>query len=440
MTAPASTPLPGSLDRAARPRPSRAELARAALWLGLTGFGGGLSVLAQIHQAVVVRHRWLTDREFANTATVAQMLPGGAAANALAYTGLRFFGTSGAVLAYGAFILPGAVLVTALAWGYVRFGAAAPALVVLDGMNAAIVGVVAAITLQMVRTGVSRAWQMGVAAGALLLAIGGGASAGEVAALGIGAGLVFDLGTKRARLLRMRRTPRRPSPPIALPDEGAPLDRVSAERAPPGLDEAELSGPAQPGAPTRLPAAFLGGGAAAPIAATALLGLALLFFRAGLGAYGGGFAIIPHLRETVLDHGWITSRQFADAVAIAKLTPGPVLLLATFVGFLVHGFSGALVATLATFAGPLLLVIGIGTWLVRVRSRRPVRAALRGLTPAVVGLMAAAAIALGGGLAGPPEIAIAAAATLTLVRFRVNPVLIMLLGGLARVLLRAAGI
>jgi len=95
------------------------------------------------------------------------MLPGGAAANALAYTGLRFFGITGAVAAYGAFIAPGAILVTGLAAAYVHLGASPRLEPLLAGLNAAVVGIVASITLQMVRTGVSRVWQMGVAAVAL---------------------------------------------------------------------------------------------------------------------------------------------------------------------------------------------------------------------------------------------------------------------------------
>jgi chromate transporter len=114
--------------------------------------------------------------------------------------------------------------------------------------------------------------------------------------------------------------------------------------------------------------------------------------------------------------------------------------MATFIGYLIHGPLGALVATLAIFSGPLVLVVAVGGWLARVRSRRPIRAALRGLTPAVVGLMCAAALTLGQSLEGTPELAIAAASLLTLVRFRVNPVWIMLLGGVARLGLHVVGI
>jgi chromate transporter len=383
-----------------------------------------VSVLGVMRDLVVLRRRWLTEREFVTTATVSQMLPGGAAANALAFTGLRFFGVKGAVAAYAAFIAPGAALVTLLAAAYVHLGASPRLGPLLAGLSAAVVGVVASITLQMAATGISRFWQMGVAAVALLFALGGGASAGEVSALGIASGLVLDLGTKRMRLERLRRRGRKPPPRVALPDEGAPYPRPP-ERGPDALSVALVG---IPGSLTSL--GTLG----------ALAAMALLFVRAGLGAYGGGFAIIPHLQATVLAEHWLTPRQFSDAVAIGKLTPGPVLLMATFIGYVVHGVAGALVATIAVFSGPIVLLVAVGGWLARVRSRRPVRAALRGLTPAVVGLMAAAAITLGRSLVGPPDVAIAVGALLTLSRFRVNPVIVMAIGGVARAALHLAGI
>src|SRR3954468_19396046 len=158
--APAHVPVPAS----GRRRPDLDELFRSALFLGVIGFGGGLSVLANIESHVVTRKRWLTDKEFSNAVTVSQMLPGGAAANAIAYIGLRFGGWRGALLAYGGFCLPGLIAVLLLGWGYTRFGTTPNADVVLGGFNAAVVGIIASITLKMVRTSVSRLWQMGVSA------------------------------------------------------------------------------------------------------------------------------------------------------------------------------------------------------------------------------------------------------------------------------------
>ncbi|HUK66439.1 MAG TPA: chromate efflux transporter [Anaeromyxobacteraceae bacterium] len=400
------------------------EILRSTLWLGLVGFGGGVSVLGLIGHLAVERRRWLTEREFTNTATIAQMLPGGAAANALAHIGLRLRGLPGAIAAYTGFILPGALMILALAWAYVRFGVAPSAEVVLSGLNAAVVGIVAALTLRMVRAGVGRLWQMGVAFAALLLSLEGGAGSGEIALLGVFAGLVVDLLQKRARLARLRRAPRAPSPPVALPDEGEPLKRLGAERDddPPSL-------------PAAWPVGLVG-----QVGAGSLLALGLLFFRTGLGAYGGGFAIVPSLHAAAVTGGWISERQFASAVAVGKLTPGPVLLMATFIGYVAHGLAGALVATFTIFAAPFGLVVSLGSWLLRMRSRRVVRAALRGLTPAVVGLMAAAAVTLGTSMRGPADVAVSVVTLLTLSRFATNPVAVLLVAGVARYLLSLGGV
>ena len=425
-----------------RERPSRRDLFTTALWLGCVGFGGGISVLSQIDGEVVKKRGWLTPREFSNTVTVSQMLPGGAAANALAYIGMRFGGWAGALAGYVGFVLPGVLAVGVLSWVYARYGTVPSADRLLAGFNAAVVGIICAITLKMVRTGVSQLWQMGVAAGALLLSAVGSASPAEVVLLAICSGLAVDLGARRA-LARARGLVGRRAP-VALPEEGAPLEPPKREERP---SPSSPSAPAATETTTTLHLPVLVGTLGVLMAVVQATGLdakliemAVMYFRTGLGAYGGGFAIIPHLRQMVHAHNWITDRQFADAVAIGKVTPGPVLLMATFIGYLQHGWLGASVATVAIFSGPFALVGLLGTWLDRVRSRRWVRAALRGLTPAVVGLMAAAAITLGGSFDAKLEVGIAAATALTAVRFDVNPVWLLVLGGVARLGLSFAGL
>ena len=424
-----------------RPRPSLAEYFRASLFLGLVGFGGGLSVLASIRTSVVTRKRWLTEKEFGNTITVAQMLPGGAAANALAYIGLRFGGMRGAFLGYVGFVLPGFIAVMVLAFAYVNYGASPDVETLLGGFNAAVVGIIGAITLKMAQTAVSRLWQMGLAATALLFSAVGDAAPGEVVLLSICIGLAVDLGTKRVRhhaIFERRKEPRPgEESPVVLPEEATTL---STSR-PPTQETAKVSRPPPPQETPKPPVKLHTAVLPLLVAAAALhithidrdlVQLFLSFFRTGLGAYGGGFAIIPHLKSVVARQGWLTDRQFADAVAIGKLTPGPVLLLATFIGYLRAGWVGAVVATVAIFSAPFALVTLAGSWLDRLRSRRTVRAALRGLTPAVLGLMAAAMISLFPTMDDSSEIAIAVAVGLTLTRFEVNPVVMLALGGLAR--------
>ncbi len=426
--------LRGTVHPGERERPTRHTLFLTALRIGVVGFGGGLSVLSNIDDALVRQRRWLTPREFSHTITVAQMLPGGAAANALAYVGLRFAGWTGALLGYAGFVLPGAVAALALSVAYVHFGAIPAASQVLSGCNAAVVGVIVAIALKMVRTAVGMPWQMAVAAGALLLCTVGSASPAEVVLLSIAVGVAVDLGARRAlpralgALARLR---------VALPEDGSELGRANPEPKP--LDKegptTSVRTPALLGVLALTLSLLHAGGLDAR-----LVEMAVVYFRTGLGAYGGGFAVVPHLKAMVASHGWATDRQFTDAVAIGKLTPGPVLLMATCLGYLQQGLAGAAVATLAIFTAPFLLVVVLGSWLDRMRSRRWVRSALRGLTPAVVGLMAGAAVTLGSGFQDKAEIGIAAATALTLSRFTVNPVWMLVLGGGVRVALTALGV
>src|SRR5688572_23501914 len=128
--------MPGSDEKV--PTPTLKELILASLWMGCVGFGGGLSVLANVERMVVETKRWMSEREFLNAAVISQMLPGGAAANALACVGLRFHGIRGAALAYGGFAAPGVLAVLALAWAYMRFGQVPSADAFLSGLNAAV--------------------------------------------------------------------------------------------------------------------------------------------------------------------------------------------------------------------------------------------------------------------------------------------------------------
>jgi chromate transporter len=433
--------LPAALTPT-RSRPgSLREFFNSALYLGVIGFGGGLSVLANIRSVTVDRKRWLSEKEFANAVVVSQMLPGGAAANALAYIGLRFGGLRGALLGYGGFVLPGFAAVMILAALYTNLGTTPNIETVLGGFNGAVVGIIAAITLKMAKTAVARIWQMGLAAGALLFSVVGDAAPGEIALASIAVGIAVDLGTKQARLANLRRRRTDVEPPVVLPEEGATLstEPPPEQEPPPPPPPPPADGTVRVALWTAL---FVFGAAAMHETGVdaQLLTIFVSFFRTGLGAYGGGFAIVPHLKAVMSHRGWLTDRQFADAVAIGKITPGPVLLMATFIGYELHGWLGAIVATLAIFSAPFALVTLAGTWLDRLRSRRPVRAALRGLTPAVLGLMAAAMIALGSTLEGEAEIGIAVAVALTLSRFDINPALMLAIGGVVRFGLKFLGL
>ncbi|HEX7958031.1 MAG TPA: chromate transporter, partial [Pyrinomonadaceae bacterium] len=158
-----------------------------------------------------------------------------------------------------------------------------------------------------------------------------------------------------------------------------------------------------------------------------LLTIASIFLRIGAVTFGGGYVMVPLIEsEVVHAHGWLTHREFVEAFALGQVTPGPVLVTATFIGYRVAGTLGALVATVSIFLPSLVLTIVAGSSLRRFRANRQVQAFLRGVTPAVVGLLVAAA--WGAGRAGIHTwvgLLIALLAAAALLRFRPNPFLVM---------------
>jgi chromate transport protein ChrA len=159
-----------------------------------------------------------------------------------------------------------------------------------------------------------------------------------------------------------------------------------------------------------------------------LLTLASIFLRIGTVTFGGGFVMVPLIEaEVVNGHGWLTHQEFVEAFALGQITPGPVLITATFIGYRVAGTLGALVATVSIFLPSLALTIAAGSSLRRFRANRQVQAFLRGVTPAVVGLLVAAAWSIGrAGIHTWVGVGLAVAAALVLLRYRVNPFLVML--------------
>jgi chromate transporter len=385
---------------------------RAALRFGSFGFGSSQRVQGQLEEGLVRRRKWLTEAEHGSIRSVVDLLPGAPSANTLALVGQLLGGWTWSVAGYVGFVLPGVLLTLSAAALYVRFDLGNRAEFLFRGFGAATVGAILALTFRRIRGAAMERWQIVVAGVALLLTVAGKASPTEVVLLGAATGLAVDLGLRR----RPRPTP--PPPPAQSP----------------------------PGAVDPLRSAVI-----AAVASTAAVVYAsgldaqvvealVLYFRTGLGAYGGGLAIIPHLSERLDALDWLTHRQFADAVSVALLTPGPVLLMATFAEFLHRGWAGATAATLALLAAPWVLVRLAGGWLERVREHVAVRAAVRGLQPAVTGLIGSAALVLGASFHGPAGLGIAAASALTLIRYDTNPAWVIAAGGVLRFALHLAGL
>jgi chromate transporter len=159
-----------------------------------------------------------------------------------------------------------------------------------------------------------------------------------------------------------------------------------------------------------------------------LLTIASIFLRIGAVTFGGGYVMVPLIEaEVVQAHGWLTHREFVEAFALGQVTPGPVLITATFIGYRVAGTLGALVATVSIFLPSLVLTVVAGSSLRRFRANRQVQAFLRGVTPAVVGLLVAAAWTVGRtGIHTWVGLLLAGASAFVLVRFRVNAFLVIL--------------
>jgi chromate transporter len=159
-----------------------------------------------------------------------------------------------------------------------------------------------------------------------------------------------------------------------------------------------------------------------------LLTIASIFLRIGAVTFGGGYVMVPLIEaEVVQGHGWLTHREFVEAFALGQVTPGPVLITATFIGYRVAGTLGALVATVSIFLPSLVLTVVAGSSLRRFRANRQVQAFLRGVTPAVVGLLVAAAWSVGrAGIHTWVGLLLAVASAFVLMRFRVNAFLVIL--------------
>jgi chromate transporter len=421
---------------------------RESLVLGLTGFGGGLAVLSQIEHRLVERRRWVPLRRFLETAAIAQGLPGAAAANALALIGFELGGIPGAIAGTAGFILPSflMLMVAALLYPLLRDVAAVDG--IFRGLDPAVAAVV---FLTAVRLGSRlemgsegprgwsalwrQRWDLAIAVAAGLAVAWGGVGVVEVVLV---AGLV---GVVRSTLKGL------PDPTTVFENRWRWFRRRVAEAARVGAKAIQrpwwrrLHDPGEDDLLGLAPWLLLLLPFAAPFDRLASLGpLATVFLRAGAVTFGGGFVMIPLLEaELVQVHHWLSPLEFADAVALGQVTPGPVMITATFVGERMAGVMGAVIATLSVLAPAWLMALAVGGSVRRLRSSPAVQAFLNGIQPAVVGLMFAAAVAMarhgiqdwiGGGIA---------VVTLVLLRrWRLHPFPVLMGAALVGVIWRLA--
>jgi chromate transporter len=222
----------------------------------------------------------------------------------------------------------------------------------------------------------------------------------------------------------------------AIADERVRRAALAAERE---AERKRQRPPEQNGDSTKTRNGLVMFGAAMPILAkfALLITLATIFLRMGSITFGGGFVMIPLIEAEVVDaRQWLTHQEFVDATALGQITPGPVLITATFIGYRVAGTLGALIATISIFLPSFLMTVIAGSSLARFHTNRLLQSFLKGVTPAVVGLLVAAGISIGrSGIHSWIGLLIAIVAGVVLVRFRPNPIWVILGAGLLRVLM-----
>ena len=334
----------------AAPRGRIAELVAYFLRLGLLGFGGPVALVGQMERELVTERKWLGKEQMREAIAICQSLPGPLAIQVGIYAAYLRGGFWGAWAGGWAFILPNFVIVAALGALYVHFGELRPVTAIFYGVSPAVIALILHSCYRLSKLGMEDALQWAIALVCLVITV---ILQAEVALLFIGAGLVG--------IARYGSIFRRP-PPVAM--------QVAAV---PALAQM------------------------APVASGSTLGKLLLFFlKAGSLTFGSGLVIVPFLEQgLVQQYGWLDERQFLIAVAIGMISPGPVVITATFVGYLVAGFWGSVVSTVGIFFPSFIFVLVVAPLLARHRGNPNVQGFVKGAYAAAIGTILGASILLG---------------------------------------------
>jgi chromate transporter len=368
------------------------ETAFLFLKLGAIGFGGPAATLALMEDEVVRRRRWISREEFLDLLGAANVIPGPNSTEMAIFIGHRRAGWPGLILSGIAFIIPAAVIVTVIAWAYTRFGTLPQANAILYGVKP----VIQAVILQAL-WGLSRSAVKNRLLGAVCIAgvFLGSIGIHELAILLVGGVIVASTAWIRNR----------PKPHSVSSLHGVPL----------------------------LFAAQASVAAGSMVNSFGLPQLFLFFLKVGSVLYGSGYVLLAFLQaDLVARWHWLTEGQLLDAIAVGQVTPGPVFTTATFIGYILGGPSGALVATLGIFLPAFVFVALSGPLVPRIR-RSPLAAAfLDGVIVTSLSLMAVVTYRLGrAALVDVFTIVLLGISAILLLRFRVNSAWLVLGGALA---------
>jgi chromate transporter len=329
------------------------ELVLYFLRLGLLGFGGPVALVGQMERELVAEKKWLTKEQMRQAIAVCQSMPGPLAIQVGIYVAYLRAGFWGAWAGGWAFILPNFVIVAALGALYVYLGDLQPVTAVFYGVSPAVIALILHSCWRLAKLGMEDWLQWVIAAACFAVTI---ILKSEVALLFIGAGI------------------------LGILYYGTPFRRPPA-------------GTMMGFAPLAVPAVV----PLAPVANASILGKLLLFFlKAGALTFGSGLVIVPFLEQgLVQEFGWLDQRQFLIAVAIGMISPGPVVITATFVGYLVAGFWGSLVSTVGIFLPSFIFVLVVAPILIRHGNNPNVQGFVKGAYGAAIGTILGACVLLG---------------------------------------------
>jgi chromate transporter len=334
------------------PRYTLWQLVRYVLGLGTWGFGGPVALVGYMYRDLVEKRQWMTEGEYKEGLTLAQLMPGPLAAQLAIYLGFVHYRFLGASLVGLAFVLPSFFMVVALGAAYVSFGGIGWMQSVFYGVGAAVIGIIATSAWKLTAKNVGKdrlLWAIFV-----VNAVATAVLQAEVVWAIVGAGVLVWL-----------------------------------LRAPPKFGGSARVGESA-GGPLLAIFAF---GTADPDKLLKILGY---FAYAGSFVFGSGLAIVPFLYGGVVqDYHWLTDRQFVDAVAVAMITPGPVVITTAFIGFLVQGFWGAVMAAVGTFVPCFLFTVLPAPYFKKHGKRPGLLAFIDGATAAAIGAIAGSVVVIG---------------------------------------------
>jgi chromate transporter len=372
--------------------PSLLFLFASFLRMGLTAFGGP-AMIAYIRKRVVGEKKWLDPESFQDGVALCQAIPGATVMQMAAYIGLKLRGVRGAIIAFLGFGLPAFILMTALSMAYSRTHSLPAVTSVFNGLQVVIVAVMANATVAFGRTSLTH-WKDAIIAVVAAGLFGFTANPVFIVALSALLGVLLNSGPHAARnaVHAGQKKPTTLSLSILLVVFGASyvlLFMLSKE----------------------------------------LFQLAILMSKIDLLAFGGAFGSVPLMfHEIVEARDWMDAPTFLNGIILGQLTPGPIVITATFVGYLLHGIPGTFVATLAVFSPSFIILIGVAPWFDRLRSSPSFTRAIRGILCSFVGLLFSVTIRFALNIEwGWPLVAIATGAFMALL-FKVDLLWVILAG------------